>query len=179
MLNRLKNISFGILASIGFLALNACTPEQPPMILAAVPQTAEQKLALYNYLLNERGIDVVKIGETRTIVISSDYLFEPNSANVNENYLKNLKIVAQLINSYDTTSVAITAYTNVPGDVARALTDKQAQEVLYFMKKNGVDTRLIYAKGYGNLYPVSQEQKDSHFNRRVEIKFQFHPQPGN
>lgn len=179
MFKNLKNLSLLILTGFSALFLTACTASKPPPAPALVPTapvTAEQKLSLYNYLLSERGVDIIKIGETYTIVISSDLLFKPGSANVNEPYVKNLKIIALLINSYDTTSVGITAYTDEKGNVARALTEKQAQEILYFLKKDGVDTRLIYAKGYGNLYPVSLEGGNRRFNRRVEIKFQFHPE---
>ena len=82
--------------------------------------------------------------------------------------------MAQLINTEDATSVAVTAYTDHSGDVARALTEKQAQKILNYLQKSGVDTRLIYAKGYGNLYPVTLDKAKGYFNRRIEIKFQIH-----
>ncbi len=181
MVNRLKKLTLLALAGLTTIGLNACTsaptPDPATLIVPVAPKTADQKLSLYNYLLNERGIDIVKIGETMTIVISSDALFETHSANVNEQYVKNLDVVARLINSYDTTSVAINAYTTEKGDVAQALTEKQAQEVLYFLKKHGIDTRLIFARGNGNLFPISIEGPNHHLNRRIEIKFKFHPEP--
>lgn len=177
MINTLKNISLLIITGILAWGLMGCAPVNDGStvaVQAAAPQSNAQKQKLYTYLLAERNIDVIKVGETRTIVIASDELFTAQSANFNSPYVDNLKVIAQLINSYDTTNVAVTAYTDQPGDTARALTEKQAQKVLVYLKKHGVDTRLIYAKGYGNLYPVSIESQNAHFNRRIEIKFQFH-----
>lgn len=178
MVKQLKNISLVVLGGVMALGLMGCAPSSEPGSKAAMqvlaPQNNAQRQKLYDYLLNEQGIDVIKVGETRTIVIASDPLFTAKSANFNSQYANNLRIVAQLINSYDVTSVAVTAYTDQAGDAARALTEKQAQKVLVYLQKHGVDTRLIYAKGYGNLYPVSIDGQNTHFNRRIEIKFQFH-----
>lgn len=180
MINYLKNITLLIIAGVVALGLNACATDNAfssMKLQPTAPKDNAQKQKLYRYLLAEKGIDIMSIGETRTIVIATDPLFIGNSANLNNQYAYNLKIVARLINSYDTTSVAVTAYTDKSGDVSRALTEKQAQKIVVYLKKNGVDTRLIYAKGYGNLYPVSIG-KNTALNRRIEIKFQFHPTGG-
>lgn len=173
----LKNLCLLIIAVAASISMAACGAlDQPnPQIAMAItpPQTTEDKQKLYDYLLSERGITVIKAGETRTIVIASDQLFNADSMNFNENYVGFLKIMAKLIASYDTSHVAINAYTNQAGEAARAITEKQAQQVMVYLQKQGVDTRLIYAKGYGNLYPVSIDPRNSHFNRRIEIKFQF------
>jgi outer membrane protein OmpA-like peptidoglycan-associated protein len=184
MINSLKNIRLLIIAGLAAVSLTACVAvqEEPNPLLAladVAPKTDAEKQKLYDYLLAERGIEVIKVGETRTIVIASDQLFTADSINFNETYAAYLRIVAQLIKSYDTTNIAVNAYTDKGGDVERALTEKQAQKVMVFLQKHGVDTRLIYAKGYGNLYPVTIDAQNSHFNRRVEIKYQFHRKGGN
>lgn len=177
MRNCLKNLI--LLVTVGLAAINlaGCAADfesDQPVLQITAPQNNAQKQKLYDYLLNEQGINVIKIGETRTIVIASDRLFTADSANLNAAYAKNLKIVAQLINTEDATSVAVTAYSNHSGDVARALTEKQAQKILNYLQKSGVDTRLIYARGYGDLYPVTLNKAKGYFNRRIEIKFQIH-----
>lgn len=180
MSNYLKNIVLLAITAIAGVSLAACTDsfdqEQKQAVVQqiTVPKDNAQKQKLYDYLLGEQGIDIIKIGETRTIVIASDSLFVPGSANFNPGYAQFLKIVGRLINSYDTTSVSIFAYTDKEGDAARALTERQAQKVFSSLEKTGINTRLIYAKGYGNSNPVSI--KNHSVNRRVEIKFQFHPQ---
>jgi outer membrane protein OmpA-like peptidoglycan-associated protein len=165
----------GLVASATLMACSSDyeyePPAHPPII---APATDAEKLKLYNYLLSEQGIDVVNVGETRTIIISSERLFSPDSANLNADYARHLKIIAQLINKYDTTSVSVSGYSEKSGEVARALTEKQAQTVMEYLKKEGVDTRLFYAKGYGNSYPVAVSAKNIHLNNRIEIKFQFH-----
>jgi outer membrane protein OmpA-like peptidoglycan-associated protein len=178
MFNYLKNIILFLVIGLAAVNLAACAtdevdPDQTPVQIV-VPQDNAQKQKLYDYLLNEQGINVVKVGETRTIVIASDRLFIANSANFNADYAKNLRVVAQLIGTDDTTQVAVTAYTDQSGDVAKALTDKQAQKIMRFLQKNGADTRLIFAKGYGNMNPVTLNKAKDYYNRRVEIKFQVH-----
>ena len=178
-MNKYLKILILSLMPAAMFSLAGCGLDAPQpgdiIVKAAAPATTDQKQKLYSYLLGEQGISVLQVGETRTIVISSDYLFTPKSANFNPDYVKFLKIVGQLINSYDTTSIQITAYTSAPGAAEQALTEKQAQKVLNYLEKSGVNTRLIYAKGYGNLNPVAINS-DSQFNRRVEIKFQFNPE---
>jgi outer membrane protein OmpA-like peptidoglycan-associated protein len=174
----LKKCHILLMGVLAVATLAACSsdyeyepPAHPPII---APTTDAEKLKLYNYLLSEQGIDAVNVGETRTIVISSERLFVPGSANFNAGYARYLKIIAQLINKYDTTSVSVSAYGEQSGEVASALTERQAQKVMEYLKKAGVDTRLLYAKGYGNSYPVAMTAEKSHLNNRIEIKFQFH-----
>lgn len=175
----LKNFGFLMVGLLASTLLASCSSDydhepsaMPPIV---TPNTDAEKLKLYQYLLNEQGIDVINLGETRNIIIASDRLFIPGSANLNADYARYLKIIAQLINKYDTTSISVSAYSSQSGAVASALTEKQAQKVMGFLKKEGVDTRLLYAKGYGNLYPVAiASGKNSQKNNRIEIKFQFH-----
>ncbi len=178
MFNPLKKFSLLILGGFMLFGIAACSADSSTISIP-VPQTKDEKLVLYNYLLKEKGVDIIRLGETRTVVIASDYLFVNGSTNFDEEYKKNLDLVARLINSYDTTSIAVTVYTDQSGEVAQALTEKQAQIIVRYLWKQGVDTRLIYAKGYGNLFPVTQKANQIHYNRRVEIKFQFHPASRN
>lgn len=178
-MNKILKILILSLAPVALLSLAGCGLDAPQpgdlIVKPAAPKSSAQKQKLYGYLLGEQGISVLQVGETNTIVISSDYLFTAGSANFNQDYVKYLQIVGQLISSYDTTSIAVTAYNSTPGAAAQALTEKQAQKVLHYLEKSGVSTRLIYAKGYGNANPVAIS-RDSQFNRRVEIKFQFNPE---
>lgn len=175
----LKNINLVLIpVAVGLCGLASASvyAAEAPIILEPVaPKTAAEKQKVYDYLLDEQGISSIKVGETRTIIIPSDQLFIAGSANFNAKYASNLKIITQLINSYDTTSVAISAFGNQAGDISKALTEKQAQKVLGYLKKNGVDTRLIYGKGYGNSYPVAITG-NTQLNQRIEIKFQFYPE---
>ena len=142
MIKYLKNINLLVVLAAVALSVTACSSvtEETPVITIkpVVPHSNVQKQKLYSYLLDEQGINIIKAGETRTIVIATDPLFTAGSANFKAPYANNLKIVAQLINSYDTTSVAINAYTDQPGDTARALTEKQAQKILAIVEKNMV-----------------------------------------
>jgi outer membrane protein OmpA-like peptidoglycan-associated protein len=172
----LKNMYFIFSAGILLTGVAACAPlpdEEKPVLQATVPQTNAQKQKVYTYLLKEQGIRMIEIGETRNIVIDSRRLFVADSANFDESYAGNLRVIAQLLNTYDTTHISVNVYTDQSGEVGQALTEKQAQKILELLQKYGAETRLFYAKGYGNLYPVVLDKKNSTANRRIEIKFQF------
>ncbi len=175
----LKNLNLIFLPVAAALGVAVCAPvqaEAPVVVIEPIaPKTTAQKQKVFDYLLDEQGINTIKMGETRTIIIPSDQLFVAGSANFNAQYASNLKIIAQLINSYDTETVSINAFSDQAGDISRALTEKQAQKVLINLKKNGIDTRLIYSKGYGNSYPIAIAG-NTQLNRRIEIKFQFYPE---
>jgi len=57
------------------------------------------------------------------------------------------------------TSVTVNAYTNQPGEIAKALKEKQAQAIVNFISEYGADTRLLVAKGYGNYIPSRATKK--------------------
>jgi outer membrane protein OmpA-like peptidoglycan-associated protein len=179
MFKLLKNIKLLILA-VAALAFTASgciyAQEAGETLKPIVPKTKDQKIKVYNYLLSEQGVDQVHLGDNHTIVISSDRLFTTGSANFNSQYLRNLKIIAQVINLYNPMQIAVNAYTSGPGVVEKALTEKQAQKVMTYLQQQGVSARLFFAKGFGDAYPVAINNRNSSFNRRIEIQVQSEPE---
>lgn len=135
--------------------------------------------------LENQGVKVIQLGETMRWVIPSDLLFQYNSANMIASDQNILNTAAQLLKTYSTVNVKIAAYTdNVvrsygPANRKQALTMQQAQAVASYLWGKGIDTRLLYAVGYGQHDPVASNGtiKGRNINRRVEISFRFYLTP--
>lgn len=135
--------------------------------------------AYYFSQLREKGVQVIQLGETLRIVLLSDYLFYPDSANIRRDYRKVLKTVVELINTYEMISIKVSGYTDNIGSIIKkqALTTRQAQVVARYLWALGVDARLTYARGYSLQNPVDWNGsfQGRHNNRRIEIYFRFYP----
>lgn len=129
--------------------------------------------------LEKRDIKMFKVGEDVKIVIPSDHLFMPHSANFNRQYTRVFAPIEKLIWCFHKEDVKVAAFTDCYGNPDRneQLTLLQAQRVTKFLWGKGIDTRVLYSKGYGKELPITNNQ--SHFararNRRIEITFRSLP----
>lgn len=119
-------------------------------------------------------------GETVTIIIDSDFIFHADSTTFAPHSGVVLKKIAKILNTFKTTNITVSAYTDNTGDDAylKALSLKQAQLIedalwTYFH----VDTRLIAAFGFGPMNPIAQNNTAywRSQNRRIVIRFQYVP----
>ncbi len=151
---------------------------QPPVEAPAAPAPEAVRAAALASL-QRQGVQVIQLGEQLRIVLRSDYLFMPNSANVLDSAKPVLAQVAALIRTYTTESMQVAAYTDRQDapDYAVALTTRQAQVVAKRLWQMGIDTRLLTAVGLGQANPVdwNSSVKGQSNNRRVEISFRFYP----
>ena len=138
--------------------------------------TAQLKVAA---ILKKRGVQLIRLGETERLVLSSDDLFQPDSANLRPSGKKTLCATARYLKTYDKSMIKIASYSDNRGTVKRlaALTVRQSQIVLDYLWARGVDARLVYATGHNRLNPVDFNNMPygRHYNRRVEISFFFIP----
>lgn len=123
--------------------------------------------------LQNRGATIVMLGDHILIVLPSSQIFEEMSPRIKPDAYSTLNLVIQYINGFTTSLVKIAAYTNhVPAeDIALCLSKEQAESVSKYFAMAGMDTRLLYAVGYGGL---NQVQKSSlswkeNDNYRIEI----------
>jgi len=129
--------------------------------------------------LRHHAVEVNRVGEDMQIIIASDRLFNPNSANINPEYAPVLKAVGILLLCYDKKDVRIEGYTDCCGNQDRnqVLSLTQANAVAKYLWEHGSDTRVLYTKGSGDLYPIANS--DSYYgrarNRRIEILFRDYP----
>ncbi len=129
--------------------------------------------------LRHQAVQVVRVGEDMRVIIASDRLFNPNSANFNYEYLAVLKAVGVLMQCYDKEHVLVEGYTDCCGCEARneKLSLAQANKVAKYLWEHGSDSRLLTTKGYGSLNPIANSNNyyGRARNRRIEIIFRDYP----
>lgn len=134
--------------------------------------------------LKKQGVHVIRLGQTWKLILSSDDLFENDTAEINNNEKPILNLVAAFIQTYSTISIKVASYSNKPvvemktkfGSVLDELTREQAEAVLKYLTSHHTNARLIYAVGMGNKHEVSWDGTplSKKFNRRVEISFKYY-----
>lgn len=128
--------------------------------------------------LQNRGAKVFVLGDQVLIVIPSSRLFYSMTPTIDYSDYTTLDLVAQLIGNYANMSVKVAAYTDTSGNVQidRGLSQQQADSVEKYLWKRGVDTRLIYAVGYGGTHLVTKTTCDwNSDNYRIEITWEKLP----
>ncbi|MBA2654550.1 MAG: OmpA family protein [Gammaproteobacteria bacterium] len=129
--------------------------------------------------LTQHGVKIIHVGETITVVLPSDKVFYPDSANLNPCFIPILKVASDFIFCYEKMTVRIAAYSDCRCDPFRntVLTQAQAQTIAKTFWCNGIDARLLYAVGYGSDFPIASNANcmGQSQNRRIEICFRFIP----
>ena len=164
---------FGILVTV--LLLIGCAPQ--PQVTAAV--TPESTRATLQQTLENNGVQVIRVGETVTLVLSSDIFFNTDSANLSPAAAAMLDVVADYLNQFSIVKVAVSGYTDDAGALKRdeALSTRQAEVVSDYLSSQGVDPRLLVAVGYGQEHTVASNLTavGRSLNRRIEISFRYLP----
>jgi outer membrane protein OmpA-like peptidoglycan-associated protein len=144
----------------------------------AIGAYIDSKTTLIDKLTN-RGIKVIVLGDQVLIVLPSQSLFNGPSAQMRSTAYSSLDLVAQLINGYVSMSVNIAAYTNATGckPFDDTLSQQQAENVMKYLWRRGVNTRLLHAEGMGDSHPVEMRGLtwNSGENYRVEITLEKLP----
>ncbi len=180
-IKKIKWVAKGMVMLVVALGLAGCA-KKAVVVFVPPPQkpTLEQvRTILINKLGYYGGVQVIRLGQDVRIVVRSDYLFKPDSANIRDSYRQAMSAVARLIKTYSKMSVKVSAYTDNQGKETfqQALSTRQAQVVANFLWQHGIDSRLLYAVGYNHLNPVgwNGHKLGRSFNRRVEISFRYYP----
>ncbi len=168
---------FLIILLAALLVLSACSRQKSYVFVvnpSQDPEAIKQAKAPYlMQILERQGVQVVKVGDTLRIILPSDLIFNPHSANFSGGS-RVLNTVSALMLLLRTTSAEVTGYTNANPSprVDQALSLRQAQVVANYLWDKGIDSRILYAEGAGARMPLSRSPADSS-NRRVEIRFQY------
>lgn len=130
--------------------------------------------------LENRGIVIAILGDQILIMAPSSRIFNDMSSNIKPSAYSTLDMIAQYINQFRNMMVKISAYTDDSGakSVDLALSKQQATHVAKLLAGYGVNTRLLYAEGYGgsNLVQKSSLQWDGSDNYRIEITLEKLPE---
>lgn len=123
--------------------------------------------------LENRGVNVIVLGDQVLVVVPSARLFNPMTSNINPSAYSTLDLITRYLNCYTKMLVKVAAYTNDLGSrcVNRYLSEQQAKAVAKYFIDNGMDARMLYAVGYGGTHLVDSTSKiwDSSDNYRIEI----------
>lgn len=125
--------------------------------------------------LESRGAKVFILGDYVLIVLPSANLFYNESATLSSGAYETLGLVNQIVGNYTNMSVTVAGYSNESDSAkaAVALTKKQAETVAKALWRGGIDTRLLYATGYGAAKLV--EAEGGYWNDRIEITWEKLP----
>lgn len=121
--------------------------------------------------LSKDGVELITMGQDYLLIIPSRLLFYENSPRIQWNSYKILNDVTNFLRFYRPVSLQVNGYTNDAGIPMRnrALSFAQAKNVMRYLSRQGVDSRLIYAQGYGEAKPMyAQTNVD---NARIELAF--------
>lgn len=127
--------------------------------------------------LRQQGVGVYQVGETMRLVMPSHLVFNNGSANLRIDFRPAMDNIVTLLKRYDKIVVKVKGYTSDQGDWKhnRALSRQQAATVVTYLWKRKIDSRLIYAQGYGEERAVATNASPwgRKMNNRVEISLKF------
>lgn len=178
--------AFGIAFLTTFMALSVgCAKQSKTGYWQLSKQSIKQLRANYRHALRKDGVRVIQQGETVKMIFPSDQMFSVVSANLNSSYRETLNLAAKLIKTYQIVSIKVAAYSdNVrrvknPSNFKKVITTRQAEVVSNYLYERGINTRLIYAAGYGDHDPIAKNTTAAgrSLNRRIEVSFRFYPRP--
>jgi len=185
MKKQVIQIVSSLAAMVSVVGLSACTTQKAQPTTAHVQVTQQNMYESRGYsigMLEANGVQVIHVGQIIQIIVPSDRLFTQSSANLEPSSKAMLHSISNYIKTYKTDKIKVSAYTDatigngVSQDKAGiALTSGQAQAVSSYFWSQGIDTRYIYAKGYGGADSVASNDspKGQYDNRRVVISFQY------
>jgi outer membrane protein OmpA-like peptidoglycan-associated protein len=123
--------------------------------------------------LENRGVTVVELGDQILIVVPSSRLFTYMSDQLQPEGYSTIDLLAQYINSHTNVMVKVAGYTNDTGSkrVDLALSQQQAKTVAKTLEAYHVNTRVLFADGYGGNHLVERNSLDwdNSENYRIEI----------
>jgi len=114
-----------------------------------------------------------KQSERGLVLTMGNILFELNKSDLKPGAERTLEKVAAFLAEYANRSVLVEGFTDGLGsaDYNQTLSEKRAEAVVAELKRLGISSSRLSAKGYGEDYPVASNSTDAgrQQNRRVEL----------
>lgn len=187
-----KTFFWVVIFSVSFMSiiLTGCSfnvePSYPPLILPNVsscqacacarakPQQDPCRRWSWGERFHARGIQLIQVGDQIKFILPTDYFFCSRlSPTLDPKFTCGLDMIAAFICGLDKMNVKVAGYTDDEDCHLRnvALSRQQAQVIANYLWKRGIDTRLLYAVGYGECFPIACNErcKGRFMNRRIEI----------
>jgi len=135
-------------------------------------ENVENRLRFY-------GVQIVKLGEEHKLVIPAGRLFPQDSPRLWSKAPTVLGLVAQYLKHYEKVAVTISTFTDNHRMEKRnqVLSAARSRQVMNYLWRKGIDSRLMFAVGNGSAYPLADNRTEEGrlINRRVEIAFRMLP----
>lgn len=125
--------------------------------------------------LNDRGIQVITLGQEYLVSIPASLLFADQSPRIKWGSYPLLTDTACYLKQFRKITVHVTAYSSkyVSSQREHALTLARATAVANYLWSQGIDSRFIFAHGLGSNKPITRIKNGSDLSRnsRIEITF--------
>lgn len=125
--------------------------------------------------LQRQDVQVVRYGDTMTLVIPTDKFFVLGTDELNELCYPALNNILRLVNYHKHGPLYIAGFTDDIGskEYKKNLTQHQAQAIKTFLWANGIDVYRLNAVGYSDKYDIANNHliHGSAFNRRIELQW--------
>lgn len=163
-----------LLILFGTFLLQGCASRLSASALKENPPARRQAVAL-----QQAGADVLVAGDHIRIVLLSRDVFQGNASTPSSRGQALLSAVSRFADQFVTGSVvvAVHAAPGLPAGPAAKLSQAQANSIVRWLWQSGLDTRVLYARGSGNAFPVAQpcgpRWRD---NSRIDILFDKRPE---
>jgi outer membrane protein OmpA-like peptidoglycan-associated protein len=121
--------------------------------------------------LNQYNLESLNLGES--IILTNAY-FDFDKYEILKTSYPSLDLIAQYLQKNSTVYILVTGHTdNIGGmDYNQKLSEQRAKSVVDYLIKKGIDENRLQYKGYGNQYPIREnETKQGRAkNRRIEMQ---------
>ena len=175
-------LAAGLLVAASTLTLTACDQPKGHAPYWEMPaknklSPKEQKEVLVE--LRKAGVQVIQQGHVLQMVLPTDLFFEPQSTEVQEDYVYTLHEVALYLHTYVSQFspqpvVRVSGYTDTvfSHKSRKALSNQYAQSVASYLWNDGFTSQQLVIAGYGALHPIANNEtaQGSAYNRRVMIQ---------
>ncbi len=117
------------------------------------------------------NIENTNVGDA---IILENISFELNSSKLTESSYPTLSQLVELFHTYPNLILEIAGHTDNTGnkDANLKLSENRAKSVVSYLISEGVESKRVHAKGYGESFPISDNKTEQgrEENRRVEFK---------
>lgn len=119
------------------------------------------------------GVKVERVGEGIVIEFKNEVLFGFDKTNIQAPAKESLDNLVQILNKYPDTNIEIHGHTDSQGsdEYNKKLSEKRANAVADYLKKNKIDGKRLTTKAFGESMPLyTNDTEDGRAkNRRVEF----------
>jgi outer membrane protein OmpA-like peptidoglycan-associated protein len=120
-----------------------------------------------------KSAEVERVGESILVTFDSGIMFDVDSYALKASTRANLDKMAETMKQYDKTEIIVMGHTDNTGtdEYNQKLSENRAASVSRFLQQNGVISKRLTNKGFGENKPVASNNTISgrQQNRRVEI----------